>query len=183
MNPQAAFILAVTTIVIAAVGCIVSVVAHVPRRFVRASVILFIVGTIGLGVSSAWKVLNTAETQTPTPEAPPTPLKSPISSPPTEAAALVRPTASVFEVVPTATPSTYYPEDASAHFPLARFDDLGDVTFVSFFRRIPDPDFVIARVELHGCLFRMLPTRHMSLVTFLHGFRFRFGNSCRTSRS
>src|ERR1017187_6724654 len=32
------------------------------------------------------------------------------------------------------------------------FDNLGDEAFVTFFRRIPNPDFIVARVGLHGCL-------------------------------
>src|ERR1700686_1419971 len=31
------------------------------------------------------------------------------------------------------------------------FDDLGDKAFVTFLRRIPNPDFVIARLGLHRC--------------------------------
>src|ERR1017187_4929482 len=30
------------------------------------------------------------------------------------------------------------------------FDNLGDEAFVTFFRRIPNPDFIVARVGLHG---------------------------------
>ena len=48
------------------------------------------------------------------------------------------------------------------------FDNLRDEAFVAFFGRIPNANFVIAGVGLHGCL--------------CYGFRFRFGNSCRTSR-
>jgi hypothetical protein len=40
----------------------------------------------------------------------------------------------------------------SHRFPLARFDDLGNETFVTCFRRVPNPNFVVARVGLHGFL-------------------------------
>ena len=46
------------------------------------------------------------------------------------------------------------------------FDDLSDEAFVAFFRRIPNADFVIARIGLHRC--------------FYHGLRFSFCNSSRT---
>jgi len=48
------------------------------------------------------------------------------------------------------------------------FNNLCDEAFVAFFGRIPNANFVIAGVGWHGCL--------------CYGFRFRFGNSCRTSR-
>lgn len=36
------------------------------------------------------------------------------------------------------------------------FNDLSNKAFVTFFGRIPNSDFILARVGFHSCLFRML---------------------------
>lgn len=105
VNPQAAFILAVTTILLGGVACIVSISAHVPRRFIRASVILVVIGIIGLGISGAWYVLESTPSHTQIAMVTPTPEKSPTPNQPSPLAMLEQPSPSPSTTVPTVMPA------------------------------------------------------------------------------